>query len=123
MYIRNYIINRYLDNTIVLSIQFVSRIARPNQGERPVGRTHLTRLGHDFPDKDIDACLPHDRLESEDVVIRRPAKCTAWERIERYQIDLAADAADEFDEAQRIRLAIVHAGEQDILKCQPSMWR
>ena len=54
------------------------------------------------------------------VAFRWPAKGIPGKFVERNQIDLAHDSADEFDEPARIVGLIIHPGQQYVLEGEPS---
>ena len=67
-------------------------------------------------DEHIDAGLPHDRLKCQDVTVGWTPKCAAGKRIEGNQIDLAGNAADQFDQAPRVIFSIIYVGQKNVLE-------
>ena len=72
------------------------------QGLSLIGRREISELAAGpqdvaattFSDEHVDAGLPYDGLEDNDVMVGRTPKCTARKRIEGDQVDFARDTAD-----------------------------
>ena len=63
------------------------------------------------------------RLEVKDDSLFRTPEPAPWEIVERDEIDFASHAGEKLGQSFRVLIAVIHAGEQDVLKREPTMWR
>src|SRR4051794_34388785 len=68
------------------------------------------------PDKGRQSSLDHDLLEGADAVIRRRAEINAGARIQRDEVDLGAEAAQQFGKLTGVLHIVIHAVEKDVFK-------
>src|SRR5439155_8434754 len=104
-----------------------ARTGRGDKDRRIRHRAQLAARAQDVPplafaDVGLQPVPCQDGLEAQHAFIGGPPVRVARKLVERDQVDLAAETAQQLDEPRGVLLRVVHVGQQHVLERQAAVW-